>query len=141
MRIDRRVAEERLDPVDQPLRGGVLHVFGLLVNLVPGHLERPGQEQFQQAMAANDLQRQPLAGRGEPGPLVRRVGGQAGLGKRFEHARDGSRRDPRRLRDLSGSHRGVTRNARGDQGDRLDVILDGEAGHFNSSGGRAEPIG
>ena len=58
--IDRGIAQEGLDPVDQPLRGGMLHVLGLLVDLVPRHLQRPGQKELEQAMPANDLQRQPL---------------------------------------------------------------------------------
>ena len=67
--------------------------------------------------------------RGEPCSLVRGVGCQVGLGERLEHARDRSRRDPQRLRELSGPHRGTGRAPGGDQSDRLDVILDGQAGH------------
>ena len=40
--VDGRVAEEGVDPVDQPVGGGVLHVLGLLVDLVPGHLRGSG---------------------------------------------------------------------------------------------------
>ena len=71
VRIDRGIAEEGLDPVDQPLRGRVLHVLGLFVHLVPRHLERVGQEELEQAMPANHLQRQPLARRRSAAPLRR----------------------------------------------------------------------
>ena len=95
--VDGRVAEEVLDPVDQPLGDRVLHVLGLLVNLVPRHFERPGEEQLQEAVASDHHQGQPVAGVGQPGALVRGVGRQRRFGERLEHAGDGPRRDPQRL--------------------------------------------
>ena len=129
VRVHRRMAEVGVDPVDQPLGGGVLHVLGFLVHLVPGHLQRLGQEQLEQAVPADDLQRQPLAGLGQAGSLVGGIRRQARLGEGLEHAGDRARRDGQRLRQLAGADGAAGIAAGGDQRDRLDVILDRQTGH------------
>ena len=80
-------------------------------------------------MAANDLHRQPLARVGQPGPFVRRVSGQVRFGKCLEHARHRAGRHVECLRQFAGSNRAAGGIARGDQGDGLDIILDGQTGH------------
>ena len=48
-------------------------VLGLLMDLVPGHVQCVGEEEFHEPMPAEHRQREPLAGGGEPRPLVGRV--------------------------------------------------------------------
>jgi hypothetical protein len=88
VRVDCGVAEVGVDAVDQSFRRRVLHVLGFLVDLVPGHGQGLGEEPLEQAMPADDLHRQPLARVGQTRAFVRRVGGEAGLGKRLEHSCD-----------------------------------------------------
>ena len=101
--VDRGIAQVGVDPVDQPLRGGVFHVLGFFVDLVPRHGERLGQEPFEQPMPADDLHRQPLARVGQSSAFIGRISGEIGLGERFEHARDRPGRDVECLRQLAGS--------------------------------------
>ena len=51
MRIGVRMAQEGVDPIDQPIADRVLHVLGLLVDLVPGHLEGLCEEELEEPMA------------------------------------------------------------------------------------------
>ena len=129
VRVDRRVAEEGVDPVDQVLRDGVLHVLGLLVDRVPGHLQGLRQEEFQQPMPTEDPKRQLLPLPREPDPLIRRVRRQFPLRERLEHPRHGAGGDAHCLGELSGGDSPVPALSRGDLVDRLDVVLDGQARH------------
>ena len=134
VRVNGGITEKGLDPVNQTLRGRVFHVLGLLVNLVPRHLQSSGQEQLQQAMAANHLERQPLSRGGQTGPFIGSVSGQAGLGQRFQHAGDRSWRNVQSLRQFSRRHGRAGLAARGDQRDGLDVVFDSQTGHGTLAG-------
>ena len=138
--VDGGESEVGVDPVDEAFGDGVLHVLGLLVDLVPGHRERMDQEEFDEAMPPEDLEREPLAGGGEAGPFIRGVGREVGLGECLEHPRDGPRRDVEPLRERAGRYGLVGGPARGDQVDRLDVILDGQARHDSSPAGSVCPV-
>ena len=118
----------------------MLHVLGFLVHLVPGHLERLGQEQLEQAVPADHLQRQPLAGLGQAGSFIGGIRRQARLGEGLEHAGDRARRDGERLRQLAGTHGAAGLAPGGDQRDRLDVVLDGQTGHDSKLRLRARTI-
>ena len=53
MWIGLRIAEHRVDPVDEPIAHGVLHVLRLVVNFVPGELERFDQELLDQPVPSH----------------------------------------------------------------------------------------
>ena len=133
MRVDVRVIEERVDPVDQPLGGRVLHVLGLLVHLVPRHVQGLHEEQLEQAVPTDHLQRQPFTRRSELRPLVWGIRRQVCLGERLEHPRDRARRYAHGLGKLARADPVARAVAAGDEGDRLEVILDGQARHDGPS--------
>ena len=81
--VDRRIAQIGIDPIDQSFRGGMLHVLGFFMNLVPRHGERLGQEPLEQAMPADDLHRQSLARLGQASPFIGRIGCQIALRRVF----------------------------------------------------------
>ena len=127
--VDRGIPEVGVDSVDQPFGGGVLHVLGFFVNLVPGHGEGLGKEPLEQAMAANDFHGKPLTGLGQTCAFVWGVSGEAGFGERFEHPGDGAGRDVQSLCELAGRD-GATGGVAGcDERDGLDIVFDGQAGH------------
>ncbi len=72
----------------------VLQLFGIFVNLVPGIAQGFGQVALEQAMSANGLQGDLLAGRGQLHAAVALVVDQPrpGGGELLQHARDGCRR-------------------------------------------------
>ena len=54
------IAQEPVDPFNEPVRRGVLQMLGFLVHLVPRHSERLYQKEFQKAMPPKDPQRSPF---------------------------------------------------------------------------------
>src|SRR5690606_15441592 len=62
MRIDRREAKIFVNAVDQQIADGMFHVLRFVVDFVPRQVERPDEEQFDQAMPAQDAQSQQSAG-------------------------------------------------------------------------------
>ena len=66
MRIDRRTSEHLVDPVDQPIRDGMLEVLGFVVHFGPAHAHHLHQEQLDQAVPAQHQRRELLAGRRQP---------------------------------------------------------------------------
>ena len=68
MGIERGLAELRRDQLLELLGDVMLQDLGLLVNPVPGHLQDLGQEELEQAVVADRLERHPLAPLGEPAP-------------------------------------------------------------------------
>ena len=61
VRVDRGPAEHLVDPVDQPIRHGVLQVFRLVVHLGPAHAHDPDEKQFDQPVPAQDQRGELLA--------------------------------------------------------------------------------
>ena len=59
VRVERRVAELRGDQLLELLGDHVLEHLGLGVHAIPGHLKRLRQEQLQQAVVADHLERDP----------------------------------------------------------------------------------
>ena len=97
----------------------VLEALRLLVDLIPGHVQGPDQEELEQAMAADHLHRQPFTGAGQPCALIGRVGRQVRLGEGLEHPGHGARRDVQRLRELARPDGVIPLGSGGDQRDRL----------------------
>ena len=63
MRVDGGVAELGRDELLELLGEDVLEHLGLVVHAVPRHVERLGEVELEQPVVADDLERQPLAGR------------------------------------------------------------------------------
>ena len=128
MRIDIGMAEEGVDPIDQQITDGVLHVLGLVVHLVPAHVERAEQKEFDEPMPPDHPQCQHAAGPRQGHALVGLVRRQPRSVERLEHARDRAGGDVERRGDLPGAGR-LPRLGGRDLIDRLDVVLDGQAWH------------
>ena len=90
-------AEELVDPVDEPIAHGMLHVFGFLVHLVPRDFQGLNQEQLDQPVSAEHPHGQFSTRRRENGSRIRRVAGELRFIKRFQHAGDGARQDRQRV--------------------------------------------
>ena len=129
------MAEEGIDPIDEQIADGVLEMLGLVMDLVPTHVERPQQEQLEEAMATDDAQRQHPSRLRQCHSFIGAVRRQTGCVEGLEHARHRARRDVERRSDLAGRHR-TPRLGRGDEVDRLHVVLDGQAGHEGVPGRR-----
>ena len=61
MRIDGRVAQARRDQLLELLGEHVLEHLGLGVHAIPGHSELLGEEQLEQPVVAQHLERDPAA--------------------------------------------------------------------------------
>ena len=133
MRVGDGAAEEGVDPVDQHVGDGVLHVFGLFVDLVPGEVEGLGEKGFEQPVATQhpEGERPPSGGEGDAG--VGGVTGQATVGEGLEHAGDGPRRDPHRGGQLPGGHALLVFGKLQLQ-NRLQVVFNSQAGHGKCGG-------
>ena len=79
VRVDRRVAELGRDQRLELLGEDVLEDLGLGVHAIPGHVERLGEVELEQAVVADDLERDPLAVGGQLDALVGHVVDQAEL--------------------------------------------------------------
>ena len=73
MRIELRMPEHLVDALDQPIRDDVLHLFGVLVDLVPIHAHDLDEEQLDQPMTTEDARREFFAGARQPDAVVRLV--------------------------------------------------------------------
>ena len=79
----------------------VLEHLGLLVDAVAGHPQRLGEVGLDQAVVADHLERDLLAGRGQADALVGQVVDQAEAGEPFQHRGRRRRRDAEPLGDLA----------------------------------------
>ena len=86
VRVELRVAELLGDPALELLRDVVLEHLGLVVDSIPRHLERLGEEGLDQAVVADDLEGDALTGRGQGDAVVRLVADQTELVKRLSIA-------------------------------------------------------
>ncbi len=69
VRIELRAAEHFVDALDQSIRHHVLHLLGIVMDLVPVHAHHLHQEQLDQAMAAQDAGGECFAGAVRRTPL------------------------------------------------------------------------
>ncbi len=129
VRIDRRPPEHFVDPVDQPIRHGMLQVLRLVVDLGPAHSHDPHEKQFDQAVPAQDQRGELFARSRQPDAGVGLVTHQPRLGQRLHHRGGGSGRDPQSRRELSHRNEGVRRNLHAlglEYG--LQIVFDGGGG-------------
>ena len=104
MRVDRRVAQARCDQLLQLLAEHVLEHLGLGVHAIPGHPELPGEEQLEQAVMAQHLQRHTPALVGQPHTVIRLVLDDPDLRQLAHHPRHRRRRHPEPCREIVRRH-------------------------------------
>ena len=97
MRVDRRMAELGRDERLELLGEDVLEDLGLGVDAIPGHVERLGEVELEQAVVADDLERHALAVGGQLDALVGHVVDQAELAQALAHPRRRRRGDAQAL--------------------------------------------
>jgi hypothetical protein len=100
VRIDARVPEPGRDQSLEVLGEHVLEHFGLVVDTIPRHSELLCQEQLEQAVVAEHLERHPPAPGGQPHPAVGLVLEQAEVGQLAHHRGDRSRGHPKPFGEL-----------------------------------------
>ena len=100
VRVEPRVAELLGDPPLELLRDVVLEHLGLVVDAIPRHLERLGEEGLDQPVVADHLERDALAGRGQGDAVVGLVAHEPQLVEPLEH-RGHRGRAPRSSRSAS----------------------------------------
>ena len=123
VRIVRRLAELRRDALLEALGDVVLEAFGLGVHLVPRHAEVLDQEQLQQPVVAQHLERGSRAARRQHDAVVRLVLDQAQRVELLDHARHGRGRDVQPVGERLRGHGAA--GGRADLLDRLQVVLHG----------------
>ena len=122
VRVVLGVAERGGDALLELLGDVVLEHLGLVVDAIPGHAERVGEEGLEQAVMADHLEGDALTGLGQLDPVVRLVADQSEGVHALQHRRDRSRRY---VEPLGQRGRADRPGIAGGQGvDRLRVILD-----------------
>ena len=121
-----RIAELHRYQLLELLGEHVLEDLRFVVHPVPGHAERLGQVQLEQAMVADDLERQLEAAVGELDAVVGRVAREPHLVEPLDHRRSGRGRHAQALGQGGGGHRVAPVVRQGV--DRLRVVLDGDCG-------------
>ena len=102
VRVVGRVAELGGDQLRERGRDRVLEHLGLLVHAVPGHSERLGQVELEQAVVAQHLERDPLARRGQLHAVVGLALDQPHRLEPLDHRRGRRRRHLQPLRERRG---------------------------------------
>ncbi len=123
MRIDGGVAQARGDQLLELLGEHVLEHLGLGVHAVPGHPELLGEEQLEQPVVAQHLERDAAPLLGQPHAAVGLVLDQPDVGELAHHRRDRARGDAEALGELGGRDRGALTDLQ--RVHRLGVVLDG----------------
>ena len=129
VRVELGITQHMCDAVLECFRDRVLEFLGLHVDLVPAVVQDPVQEQFDEPVVPNDLQRTCPAAVGQAGAVVLLVfdPGRIGLRQLLEHARDRGGRD----RELLGQSGGCGPLViAGQLIDRLQAIVNRLATHF-----------
>jgi hypothetical protein len=88
--IDGGVAEEIVDFFQDMIGDGVLEHVGFVVDFGPIEFEDADEEEFEEAMAAEDVEGELLAAVGEFGAASRFVLDEAGIGQGLDHGSCGS---------------------------------------------------
>ena len=126
--IGLRVAEERVEAVEDFVGNGVFELLGLGIDGGPVHFEDVDEETFDEAVFAQDIERHAAALGGESDALAGAVLDVAGVGERFHHGRHGARHDGEGLGERA--HRHELRASLGDQQHVLQVIFNGARRHI-----------
>ncbi len=132
VRIDRRVAERLGDQLLELLGDDVLEHLGLGVDAIPRHAQRLGEEQLEQPVVADHLERDLAAVVGETHAAIGQVLDQPELAEALEHRRDRTGREAEPLGERV--RRDGLVAARFECEDRLAVVLDGGRTRSFSSG-------
>ena len=111
MRVDRRVAELRRDELLELLRERVLEHLGLGVHLVPGHAEALDEEQLDEPVVADHLERDAPAALGEPHAAVALVLDEPERRELAQHPRDRGGADLEQRRRVRSSTRRRARDS------------------------------
>ena len=85
----------------------MLEHLGLVVDAIPGHPQRLGEEGLDQAVVADHLERHPLAGRGQADAVVGLVAHQPELVEPLQHRGHRRGRDPQPLGERGGRDRAL----------------------------------
>ena len=120
MRVERRVAELGGDQLLELLGEDMLEPLGLGVHLVPAHAQALDQEQLEQAMVANHLERDGPSALGQTRTAIQLMLDQPERGQLAQHRRH------RRRANVEPFRQGVRRGrplARLERVDRLRVVL------------------
>ena len=121
MRVERRVAELRGDQLLELLGEDVLEPLGLGVHLVPAHPQALDQEQLEQAMVANHLERDRAPALGQARTAIELMLDEPERNELAQHPRHRRRANVEPLRESVRRRRPLTRLERVD---RLRVVLD-----------------
>ena len=122
VRVEGRIAELRGDQLLQLLGEDVLQHLRLGVDFVPGHAEALHEEELEQPMVADDLERDAGAVLGEADPAVGLVLDETEGRQLGQHPGDRGGADLQPLRERRRRHGAL---AGVERVDRLDVVLDG----------------
>ncbi len=121
MRVDRGVAELGRDQLLELLRERVLEHLCLGVHLVPGHAEALDEEELDEPVVADHLERDPATALREADSVVALVLDEAQLGELAQHPRDRGGAHLEQRGQLGGRGGAV---AGFERVDRLRVVLD-----------------
>jgi hypothetical protein len=120
VRVDGRVAESLGDQLLELLRERVLEHLGLGVHLIPGHAQALDEEQLDEPVVADHLERDPPAARGQADAPVALVLDESEVRELAQHPRDGGGANLEQGREVGGRRSAVTRLERVD---RLRIVL------------------
>jgi hypothetical protein len=107
VRVDRRVAQPRGDQLLEILGEHMLEHLRLRMHAVPRHPQLLGEEQLDQAVVAQDLERYPPPLAREPDSVIGLVLDQTEVGQLADHRRDGAGSDAKAIGQLVGGDRRV----------------------------------
>ena len=141
-----RMAEPVVDPVDHLVRERVAELVGALVRLGARVAHEVGEEALDQPVLAHDALRPCAAGVGEQGLLARAPLDQPLRLEALEHLARRRARDPEHLGHPRGERRRacavrrVLADRKGEEVDRLEVLVDGMSLRHRSILPRRRPV-
>ncbi len=83
-------AQEFIDPLDQPFGNGMLEFLRFVMDFGPIEPEHADEKELDQAVSAQDVKGELLAGGGKAHALARFVADEAGIGEGLDHGGDGA---------------------------------------------------
>jgi|GEM_PF-1373982 len=93
MRINLRMVEQLVEPVDEALGNDMFETIRLRMNLIPAEVKDLDQEGFEQSMASEDRARRASPAGGEGHISVGPVSDETGRGQPLQHCGDAGQRD------------------------------------------------